>query len=81
MNEHDAQWFFVFFGLFCVIAGARQIVARKGILRGKSKKAVHFEGREAVVRGVSARRYRSSCWAIGLIVGRLQADDGVSVCD
>ena len=54
MNEQDTPWFFVFFGLFCVIAGARQIVARKGILRGKSKKAVHFEGREAVVRGVIA---------------------------
>jgi hypothetical protein len=54
MNEQDTQWFFVFFGLFCVIGGARQIVARKGVLRGKSKKSVHFEGREAVVHGVIA---------------------------
>jgi hypothetical protein len=50
----DEKWFFVFFGLICLVGGIRTIVSRKGRVRGKGGHVTIYQGKEAIARGVLA---------------------------
>jgi len=50
----DEKWFFLFFGLVCLIGGIRTIVNRMGRVRGRGGHVTTYHGKEAVARGVLA---------------------------
>lgn len=52
--DGSGWWFFVVFGLICLLGGIRQIIVRKGRIRGRGGHVTVFEGKEAVARGAIA---------------------------
>lgn len=50
-TEHE-NWFFLAFGLVCMVGGVKGIVTRKGVARSKGGHERRYSGNEAVVQGV-----------------------------
>jgi hypothetical protein len=56
--SRDENWFFLLFGVICLIGGLRAVVTRKARTRSRGGHVSHYAGKEAVIRG-----------AIGILIG------------